>query len=175
MLLPSHEAEERKRYFTALYRKYFPLMKYAAHGILHDYDAADDVIQDALVSLIEHYEKLRTLSGPQATTYIYVTVRGTAVDFQRRRQRKPVEPLEEADGASESPESEYLRSETRQEVAAAVDALPDDKRDLLRSKYGLDQTDEELAAKYHVNRVAIRKRLSRAQLKLRGLLGGKME
>lgn len=125
-----------------------------SHGMRGD--DLDDVMQDVRIRLWRAADvegKLETLTP----SYIYRAVASAALDFLRRRRARPESPLDEAPegdatrhaawsaGATPRADGALLEQETLAQVAAAIDALPPNRRAVVRMHLaGYDR--EEIAA-----------------------------
>ena len=69
----------------------------------------------------------------------------------------------------ENDEAALLASEQRQELLAAVEALPRDQRDTIACRYFLDLSEEETAQVLGVRRGTVKSRTARALERLRGM------
>lgn len=63
ILLMMVDTPEEKRKFVILYENYRYLMLKVAVDILHDYQLAEDAVQEAFVRVAKHMEKRRTAGG----------------------------------------------------------------------------------------------------------------
>ena len=132
-----------KDYMFSLTAKYVP-------------DSADyeDVVQDALMRLIQNASALKKLDTARTITYISLTVRSAALDYRDKRkcQHKYVEdrPYEEVlifnrlKDSANSVEESVLREEENEMVRQAIQKLPERLRMILISKYYLELEEEEL-------------------------------
>lgn len=55
------ENDYEREFMIKLYNKYYSVSKNRAFAILHDFDAVEEVVQDAFVKLIEHLPTIMTL------------------------------------------------------------------------------------------------------------------
>ncbi len=78
---------DRVKTFEAVVSEYEgALLRYAAR-ILHDYDAAQDVVQDSFIKLFKNWkEELKP--SPQVSSWLYRVVHNCAVDCLRKQSRR---------------------------------------------------------------------------------------
>lgn len=132
---------------------------------------ADDVLQDALLSIATH---LDTFEGRSSLPSWAFTIARTAC-LRRRRGKKNVPAdddlaLDAHASSSPGPEEQASSRETRELVSQALARLPDDYREvlLLRDAEGL--TAPEAALTLGVSVDALKSRLHRARAALRDAL-----
>lgn len=84
-----------------------------AAAALRSWQAAEDVVQDAMVKV---WQRCATFRGPgDPLAWIHSVVRHTLLDALR--QRRPEQPLEDADGALSAPVQAAVAQLSRQQVA----------------------------------------------------------
>lgn len=157
----------------------FVLATYDAHhrelanfvrGIERDRDAADDIVSETFVRLIEEVRRDRTPDQPRA--WLHRVAANLAIDRGRRRTvvGRVLGRLVEH-GTEPPPDDEVLRGETRREVRAALAHLPVDARTaLLLAAHGFSGRD--IAVMLGRSELATRSLICRARLRLREQLGG---
>jgi len=148
-------------------------------------DDAPDVMQEAFLSVYRHLASFRNES--QFGTWLYRIVTNAALMHRRARIRRPVESLEaflpEFDAMGRHrPAPAELQVVTRadelldrqflaEQATAALDRLPE----LYRSAFVLRDLEElstaEVARVLDIEPAAVRQRVHRARLMLRGYLG----
>lgn len=77
--------ETGSRFLEELYERHRRLMYATALKFVSDQRAAEDIVHDAVVKLLEKEDTLRTLSCCTLTSYVVYTVRNTAVSHLRRQ------------------------------------------------------------------------------------------
>jgi RNA polymerase sigma-70 factor (sigma-E family) len=130
-----------------------------ARLLLRDQQAAEDVVQDAFLSLHRVLPRLRDRG--QVLPYLRACVANGCRSAMRRRlraTRRPVLHEPEADSA----ESAAILSEQRREVLDAVARLPRRSREVLVLRYFLDLPTAEIAATLGVSEGTVRSTASRA-------------
>lgn len=162
---------DHRKFMTALYEEYSHLMYRTAWDMMNGQSGLEDVIQDALVNLIQKVDLLRHLDRPKLVCYIVHTVRNTAIKHlncqhqidkrvigldlvvmcaERGNQNRPLEDL-------------LLERERSSEFHQAWDALPEREKMLLRGKYVFHESDAELAARIGCRPGSVRMALTRAK------------
>jgi RNA polymerase sigma-70 factor, ECF subfamily len=137
-----------------------------------DAEDAKDVAQDTLLTMARTMRDFRGESS--LSTWLYTVARSFCIKKRRRTKGAPAfhEPLDKAtqEGAhppSSTPEQMLLGREARETVAAALDALDEDAREVvvLRDIEGL--TASEVADVTGLSVAAVKSRLHRARAALR--------
>ena len=100
--------ETGSRFLEELYERHRRLMYATALKFVSDQRAAEDIVHDAVVKLLEKEDTLRTLSCCTLTSYVVYTVRNTAVSHLRRhdvrkKHRVETESDWEAEDAAPGP------------------------------------------------------------------------
>lgn len=101
-----------------------------AFTFLHHAQDAEDAVQDCLARLWIHREDWKPADSFKP--YLYAAIRNRCIDLLRSRRVPParLDELEDLEGAS-SPETEYIRRERLEGVAALINGLRDDYRTAL--------------------------------------------
>lgn len=130
-----------------------------ANLLVRDQALAEDVVQDAFLSV---YRALPRLRDPdKLLPYLRTAVVNGSRSALRRRRRAALHVVpHEPPGASA--EAAALLSEDRREVMAAVARLPRRSREVLVLRYYLDLSDTEIAAALGVSRGTVSSTASRA-------------
>lgn len=141
---------------------------------------AEDVLQEAFMKA---YQALPNFDGRSSlSTWLYRIATNEALMLLRRQKKVEVsieEPQEDGGEDQEAleivdlrnlPEEEMVTAETRQVMDKAIDTLPASLKAvfLLREQEGL--STQETAQALSLSETAVKTRLSRARLRLRGLL-----
>lgn len=129
---------------------------------------AEDLAQEAFVRVYERWDRIRVMESP--TGYLF----RTAMNLHRSRLRRLASwarrRLDERPEAGGQDPGEAVA--TRQEIAAALAALPAGQRAALVLVEWLGMTDEEAGRALGIAPVSVRVRISRARAFLRTNLGG---
>jgi RNA polymerase sigma-70 factor (ECF subfamily) len=137
---------------------------------------AEDLAQEAF---LKAFGAIGRFDGRSALfTWLYRIAVNTARDDLARRRRRPVVPLEGADGArvdppdpSETPREAFERNERAALVRDALDRLPEPFRTTLILREMEGHSYEEVATILGVSIGTVESRIFRARCKLRALLG----
>jgi RNA polymerase sigma-70 factor (ECF subfamily) len=137
---------------------------------------AEDVLQDALLSIAQHLGEFEGRSS--LSSWAFALARSACVRRRRGLKNRPHEgagALPDLPDTRPSPEEHVEEREVSEAVSRALDALPEDYREVivLRDVEGL--TAPEAAAVLAISVDATKSRLHRAREALRGALGPVLE
>ena len=145
-----------------------------------DRDQASDVVQEAFFSAYKHMDGFR---GGSVKSWLNRIAVNAAMDTQRARKRRPVQPYPELDdeswqppaGEEADPERTALLTERTRTLARALAEITDDQRAaiVLYDVEGYDYL--EIAEMTGVSLGTVKSRIHRGRLALRAQLEGRME
>ncbi len=145
-----------------------------------DRDQASDVVQEAFFSAYRHMGSFR---GGSVKSWLSRIAVNAAMDLQRARRRRPVQPYPEFEdeswqppaGEEADPERLVVGAERSRALAAALAQIGDDQRAaiVLFDVQGFDYG--EIARLTGVSLGTVKSRIHRGRLALRGLLEERME
>lgn len=146
-----------------------PLIR-LAYLITRDHAAAEDAVQEALISSTKHIGSLR--ESDRFDAWLRRIVVNHAKTFRRRNARLvPTEDvgmyLDALELTASSPEEELLRREEEARVLRAVHALNDRLRIPILMKYFMDMKEREISQAMRLPVTTIKSRLHAARKKLR--------
>ena len=128
---------------------------------------AEEIVQDCFLALLRpdcRFDESRT----PLRTYLFGAVRNQALKRMRHRSRPETEGPEPVDGLS--PETDLLRTELQDAVAAAVARLPETQRAVLLLAHYEQMALADIAAALDLELGAVKSRLQRARAALKEML-----
>jgi RNA polymerase sigma-70 factor (ECF subfamily) len=153
------------RYYDAIYRYAF-----ARLGSVSD---AEDVAGEVFVSVLAGLPMFRWRGVP-FEAWLFRIASSKVVDVARRRgsdQRRAALAAPPSDRDSRDPSELVERLDDQRRLAAAIDRLPADQRDVVLLRFFLDRPIREVAATLGRSEGAIKQLQFRAMSRLRRLLG----
>lgn len=161
--------------YDVLVRRYQELAFRTAYLIAGNAADAEEAAQEALTKA--YYALGRFRAGAPFRPWLLQIVANEARNRRkstgRRAQLAVRAAVEALPGRAEpSPEDEVLSNERRGALLAALDALRDDDRQVLAYRYFFDLSEAEMATILGCARGTVKSRLSRALVRLRGLVTG---
>ena len=163
---PSSESHPRQR-FSALMREHHLDLLVYARAIVRDHQAAQDVVQDALVSAWRKFDEFD--EEKDFAAWLRGIIRNKCKDWFRKMQRDPIPDIELV-------EMEIDLTAWQSTLAAGngifatvencLGRLPDNLRESVQAFYFENRDGEDAARSLDISSANLRKRLERA----RGLL-----
>ena len=145
-----------------------------------DRDQASDCVQEAFFSA---FRNMRSFRGGSVKSWLNRICVNAAMDTQRARKRRPVQPYPELDdeswqppaGPDADPERTAVGAERTRALSAALASITDDQRTaiVLFDVEGYDYA--EIAEMTNVSLGTVKSRIHRGRLALRELLEDRME
>jgi RNA polymerase sigma factor (sigma-70 family) len=145
-----------------------------ALAIVRDVQHSEDIAQEAYLSVWQKLDSLR--QNESFMPWLRQVTRNISRDHLRRRQARPgdqtsaTDPLEwDENLATDQLDSEQalLKAEQDELIVQALEALPDDSREVLTLYYREGESSRQVAQLLGLSDAAVRKRLSRARASLR--------
>lgn len=138
-------------------------------SILRDEHLGLDAAQEAFVRL---WRSLSAGDAPErAGAWLRRAAVSAALDLQRRRAARPLEPISAEPGGTEgSPESVAARHELAERLERAVELLPEGQRTLFRLRHAGGYSLAEIAALLDLALPTVKTQFARACLKLQQAL-----
>ncbi|HEY0415162.1 MAG TPA: sigma-70 family RNA polymerase sigma factor [Gaiellaceae bacterium] len=155
----------------ALYDRYGRVAWTLARRIVRDPALAEDVVQDAFLTLWRGAKAYRPdLASPKS--YLLMLVHRRAVDVVRREERRRAEPLDSSpDTAAEGSTTDEVWSGLEGErVRAALAQLTDEQRELVVLSYYEGFTQSELASRLGLPLGTVKSRMFAGMQRLRSIL-----
>ena len=163
----------------ALYETYRdPVARYIGARVQNPYDR-EDLLQQVFLNAIaalDRYDPSRAAPG----TWLYTITRNAVTDYYRRRSRSPepteleeldrMEQPQDASPLSGDVESRLLTQETLEELAKALEQLPERERDIVIFRFYDGLSAQETAQRVGVSYANVRVLQHNALRKLRRYL-----
>ncbi|MFN7993297.1 MAG: sigma-70 family RNA polymerase sigma factor [Bryobacteraceae bacterium] len=153
-----------------LFRRMAPRIHLYGLRHLRDQHAADDLVQQVLITTLETLRSGRLRDPSRLTSFVLGTCRMTVLDLHRNRKRK--ERLLEQFGAdSLAPARPPAPNLDQERLAQCVQRLKDRERAVIIMTFYHDQTGADLARFLGVSEPNVRVIRHRAMDQLRGCMG----
>jgi RNA polymerase sigma-70 factor (ECF subfamily) len=142
-----------------------------ARYLLRETADAEDAVQEAYLQALRHFAGFR---GENARAWLLTIVRRSCYAWAGRegRHAPAVDPelIEALPGDTDDPETELVRGELREQLAAAVDALPLPFREVIVLREIQELSYQEIATVTGVPIGTVMSRLARARGRLQRAL-----
>jgi RNA polymerase sigma-70 factor (sigma-E family) len=163
----SASARTAEEFFTELYTLHYRRLVRSAWLLLRDVPTAEEVVQDAFVSMHDAWQRLREAENALAYVRAAVVNRSRSV---LRHQMVVERYLEKAPPDMPSAEHGALVSLERTAVIAALQGLTARQREAIVLRYYADLSEAEIAAAMGISRGAVKSHTSRGMAALRAAL-----
>lgn len=174
------ENDDDREFMATLFQRYNRLMYSTVMKIVKTPHDTDDIVQNALIKLIDKVDLLRTRNRNQLVNYIISTCKTTALDFINRGQTKNEVSLEEypdlpdpdtgPNYSEHGVEVRMIKGEELEALRRAWPRLDIRTRQLLEGYYFLDKSAAELGKELGIKPDSVRMSLARARRKVFELL-----
>lgn len=159
------ENDDDREFMSMIYYQYNRLMFSEANKIVQNDMDAEDVVQDVIEKLIDKIDVLRVLAPKQLTCYVAESAKNRARNFMRSSVNHPL-PLEAVDQVgsfAEDVEQAVLCSVSIIELRSVLRRMKESSSTLLRMKYILQLSNDEIASELKIKPDSVRVLLSRAR------------
>ncbi|MCB0064575.1 MAG: RNA polymerase sigma factor [Caldilineaceae bacterium] len=150
-----------------LYDTYESSLQRYANSLVHDYDRADDLVQETFIRSLGHLPLLATLRPAQCRAWLKRTLKNLFIDEERKRQRQQ-RLLQELAVEEVISESETFAGVLTPNPLANV---PEDVRELFEMRYTLGMNSTEIGESLGIPAATVRSRLNYNLQKLRQYRG----
>jgi RNA polymerase sigma-70 factor (ECF subfamily) len=162
--------------FRKLYDSAFPILYRVAYRIAHSSEAAEDLCQEAFIRL---HEKNMVFPRPEEATYWLIrVVKNAALNYAKRKQRERrayQRAFRENVRETETGEGQLVKKETKDQVLAAMEQLPEILRVVLIFKEYAELNYREIGRVLGISEGNVKVRVFRARERLAVLLHDIME
>lgn len=124
------ESDEERRLFTDLYNQYGNMMLHVAKRYFpKDMYAAEDVVQNAWIRVVDHFQKIQAVPSKKRGAYLVVIVRNEAITALRKQ--KPELQFDEnfVEGYID------LENDNTRSIIDTIRAMPDIYRTVLEMRF----------------------------------------
>jgi len=160
------ETPEDRDKVEAIYNEYRGLMLKRAYDILKNFDAAQDAVHDAFVNIIENLDKVGKVSCHKTKSFVVIVTENVCTNIYRRNKKRKIIPIEDVENQLPDPVDleEKLADQIRlEQVARALESLPETYRSVMTLKVIQEYSDKEIAKELGITHEAARKRIERAR------------
>ncbi|MFA4985338.1 MAG: sigma-70 family RNA polymerase sigma factor [Candidatus Brocadiia bacterium] len=158
--------------FSLLVTRYSRPLFYTALSMLHDYCAAEDIVQEVF---LKAYSSLDELREPEKVgAWLAAMTRNKAISHIRKQRSHPVLSLEGEDNIGSPEEADPSEVEAasveRRKLLGRISILPEVQQRLLMLKYLDKMSVEDIAAIEQLTEASVRNHLYRARKLLREMM-----
>lgn len=171
-ILSMINAETDKEVVRSLYEANEQLMYNIAYNILHNRSDAEDAVQDAFVSVINHLEKIREINCNETRFYLVIIVKNISLNMLKMKQRHPEVDIDEIfdTQSDENVEVEALGKINSEIIREALRELSDKDYEIMFLYLIKEHTPSEIAQLLGITGNQARQWIFRARQRLIKLL-----
>lgn len=179
MMILTIENEDDREFMAQLFLDHVVLMKSIAHEIVQNKSDTDDLIQNALLALIDKIDILKNLDQNQRISYFANTLKNVNINQIIKKETKKRKQTPEAEAAlyhvafftsGQSPEESFINTQRYQSLGRALKKLPEKERQVLISKFVFEMSHRQIADQLGLSTNSIYTYIARARKKLRKAL-----
>ena len=166
-------SDEDREYMENLYREHCDLMLSVARTYCDDPNEIEDIVSDSCIKLIDTLENIRRMDDDYLERYIFVVVRNTAFDHDRKRTRLnehffhiSEERVEQLSNANDVEKRVMLKAEVEY-VLEIIKSLPPKEQLVLLLKFSMGLSDAEIAESVGLAPSSVRKYVERARARIK--------
>lgn len=158
-----------------LFIKYKKPLYFYLYKILKNDQFTEDALQVVFFNIITNIDKIKELYPLRRKNYIYKMAKNTAMNFYNKNkfEESITKPYDEdiINDIDEKHSSAVIAQQSMSEaLEKCIQLLKDSDKDIISLKYGFDWSDTEIAAHLNISEDAVRKRISRAKIRLAALI-----
>lgn len=160
-----------EEHFKQIYDEVFPIVARVVFRVCNDQDVAEELCHDAFIKLYERIDQFP--DKDQAKYWLIRVAKNHALNHIKRKQRERrayekvlALPEQHLPGGEET----LIRSESAEQVQAALAKLPENLRVILVMKEYGDMNYRDIAKTLGISEANVKVRVFRARQKLAGLL-----
>jgi len=165
-------AQNRDRQaFAQLFDHFAPRLKSFMMRKNTSAELAEDLVQEAMIAVWTKAALYEPSKG-SVTTWVFTIARNLRIDRIRRDVHMPTTELGDYDEPSEAPEGEELLGRKQEDglVARALNAIPEEQRQILVLSFVEDMPQSEIASKLAIPLGTVKSRMRLAYGHLRRIL-----
>ena len=162
-----------REYMENLYCTQRKRMLNVARKFCNDQDEIEDVISDSCIKLINNLENIRCMDDMHLNCYIYLVVRSTAFDYNKKRKRLnehffhiSEERIERYEHQNDVEYRIVLKDEV-ETVLEIIKSLPAKEQLVLMLKFSMGLSDAEIAESVGLAQSSVRKYVERARTRIK--------
>lgn len=159
------EDDEQRSELESFYIENLNCLLNIAYSNLHNKTDAEDAVQEAFQEIVRKPEIFFNVVPNKRVAFMVVVVRNISVDMFKKKNKIPLEELNEEafDDNPFSFEDNVIEKVSRDELKSFIKTLPPLQRDVLTLRYLIGFSTAETAEKLNISQSAVKKRLRLAK------------
>ena len=162
------------RALELLYERYYRILLKISHGLTHDQNASEDIVQETFAHIWEKHKVLGKHHDRSILYYLIRVVKYKSITHYERSQRFKKFKLNVVNGKSfpateNSIEVSVIQGEIRQEIRRTIDSFPKREKECLILKMDEEMTIAQIANRLNISTKAVERSLTSANKRFRRL------
>lgn len=171
VFLMAVENEETRDKLERLYKMYCKDMYNLAYSILKDSFEAEDVVQEAIIIISKHMDKVEEVKSYKTRGYLLVIVRNMSYEKYNKRKKivlqEEVIEIDDIRDQSSYLEEELLKAEKAEKIASMLGEVNKSYADILMLRFYLEMEIGEIAEVLNITENNASVRIHRAMISLK--------
>ena len=164
----SPQATDEGVLIEKLYKQHSKLLASCAYGILHDYQLAENAVQETFRKIIGKAHKLQAVDDIRTRSYLLTICANEAKKIYNKRKKQVTVDInllqnELAAGSQSDPLFVLIGNDSAQRIADIILGLNEIYREVLVLKYFHKHSNTEICGLLDISQDAMKKRLYRAK------------
>jgi RNA polymerase sigma-70 factor (ECF subfamily) len=169
--LAALDTEPERQKFAELYEAHKRALLWNAMQITRQQEMAEDAVHNAFLAVIEHKEKMFSLSGGNFRGWCVIIVRNKAIDLLRRESHFAKTPEDGLESNEVPVETQIITRDEYARMRVQIAKLDETSGQVLKMKYILDMPYKEIGEALGLTSRQIDGCLMRAKQKIRQQMG----
>lgn len=173
-LLMAIENENVRNKLEEIYLEYNKDMFITAYSILHNYHEAEDVVQDAILRIVNNLDKILDIKCKKTRSYLVIIVRNLSFNVYNKRKNIIFLEHEEVNRLPNKEElliqEDMIRLDLSNEISSYLSKLYQPYSDILTLRYYYELDISVIAELLDITENNVSVRLSRAKLALKNII-----
>ena len=155
------ESDEEKEIFINLYHQYGnAMLRIAKQYFPNDWHAAEDVVQNAWIHVIDHFQKILAVPSKKRGAYLVIIAKNEAITILRKDKRE-LSFDDTTVGSYDDLETDNVKS-----VIEVIHSMPATYRAVLEMKFVEEYTTKEISKRLGLTENAVNVRIHRGRTML---------
>lgn len=158
--------EEQRSELESFYIENLNCLLNIAYSNLHNKTDAEDAVQEAFQEVVRNPENFFNVAPNKRVAFMVAVVRNISVDIFNKKNKIPLEELDEEDSYDDNPfsfEENAIGKVSRDKMKSFLKTLPPLQRDVLTLRCLMGFSTAETAEKLNISQSAVKKRLRLAK------------
>jgi len=153
-----------KKAYHSFFIKLYPVMCLFSKKIIHNYDDAEDIVQEVFIELWKQRQSFESIE--QIKAFLYLSIKNRSLNFLKHLSVKEKFVATTMADAGQFLEEHILEAEVIQNIYNAVNDLPEERKQIIiLSMQGLKNNEIAKDMQVSINTVKLQKKIAYKQLR----------